>query len=81
MKKCLNDRREEASDDLPATPVVGASVHQGVWCSTRQQVVFLPDCILIIFEIYVKSPVIATIVSSIQMCSVHCVGLNKYLNT
>ena len=27
MKKGLSDRREEASDDLPATPVVGASVH------------------------------------------------------
>ena len=51
MKKCLSDRREEASDDLPATPVVGASVHLGV-VFTRQRVVFLPDCILIIFEIY-----------------------------
>ena len=53
MKKCLSDRREEASDDLPATPVVGASVHLGV-VFTRQRVVFLPDCILIIFEIYIK---------------------------
>ena len=26
-KKCLSERRQEASDDLPATMVVGASVH------------------------------------------------------